>query len=279
MKVWMVTGASRGFGLEIVRQALDGGDAVVACARRPDEITERVDVTGSADRLMTAAVDVTDTAQIEAAVESAVERFGRIDVVVNNAGRGMIGAVEEVSDGEARALFDVNVFGVLTVTRAVLPVLRRQRYGHVIMMSSMGGFSQPGSGWGIYGASKFAVEGLGEALRNEVSPLGIAVTLVEPGVFRTDFLDGSSLDTADAMIADYADSSGRTRDGAVARNRTQQGDPAKAAAAIVDVAGRPDAPLRLPLGADAVAVMEAKMVAVSADLDATRAIATATAFA
>ncbi|MGJ0118864.1 SDR family NAD(P)-dependent oxidoreductase [Williamsia sp. MIQD14] len=274
----MVTGASRGFGLEIVRRALDGGDAVVACARRPEEIVDNVDATGAADRLMTAVLDVTDTAQVEAAVESAVARFGRIDIVVNNAGRGMVGAVEEVTDGEARALFDVNVFGVLTVTRAVLPVLRRQRSGHVIMMSSMGGFSQPGAGWGIYGASKFAVEGFSEALRNEVSPLGIAVTLVEPGVFRTDFLDGSSLDTAREVIADYADTAGRTRDGAVARNRTQQGDPAKAAAAIIDVAGRPDAPLRLPLGADAVAAMEAKMVAVSADLDATRAVATATAF-
>lgn len=274
MRVWLVTGASRGFGLEVVREVLSRGDAVVALVRSTDGIA---DILEGGEHLVAVVADVTDGDSVERAVRTGVDRFGRIDVLVNNAGRGIIGAVEEVSDSEVREVFDVNVFGVLTVSRAVLPVMRAQRSGHVVMMSSMGGVTQPGAGWGIYGASKFAVEGFSEALRNEIAPLGISVTLVEPGVFRTDFLDGSSLHVASSRLDDYADSAGRTRSGAAERNHTQQGDPVKAAKAITDIVEQADPPLRLPLGADAVNAIEAKLAAVATDVDATRDIATATA--
>ncbi|MCX6470299.1 MAG: oxidoreductase [Corynebacteriales bacterium] len=272
MRVWLVTGASRGFGREIARSALEAGDVVVATARRPEQVIE---VFGEHPRLVAMALDVTDEGSVRATVAEIDERYGQIDVLVNNAGRGIIGAVEEVTDSEARSVFDVNVFGVLAVTRAVLPIMRRQRRGHVVMMSSMGGFSQPGSGWGVYGASKFALEGLGEALRNEVAPLGISVTLVEPGSFRTDFLDASSLQVASSRIADYDSTAGATRDAAADRNQTQQGDPVRAAAAVVRAVAASRGPLRLPLGSDAVAAIETKLRVVAADVDANRAVAEA----
>ncbi|MEU0467124.1 SDR family oxidoreductase [Amycolatopsis sp. NPDC006131] len=254
MKTWVITGASGGFGTAIARQALAAGDAVVATARRP----ERVGLTG--ERLLVLPLDVTDEEAARAATERAVERFGRIDVLVNNAGRGLFGAVEETSPAEARTLFDTNVFGVLAVTRAVLPVMRAQRSGHLLAISSMGGFSA-GAGFGVYAASKFAVEALHEALREELAPFGVRVTIVEPGVFGTGF-SGASAQVAqkiDAYAApDYTDDDG-----------DPPGDPGDAAAAIVAVAGAADAPLRLPLGADAVARIRAKLDQVAGDLGAT----------
>jgi NAD(P)-dependent dehydrogenase (short-subunit alcohol dehydrogenase family) len=190
VSVWFVTGASRGFGAEIVKEALARGNQVVATARKPE------DIPFSGDDVLALALDVTDENQARAAVDAAVQRFGRIDVLVNNAGRGLLGAVEEVSDSAARAVFDTNVFGTLNVQRAVLPVLRRRRSGHVISISSVGGFTGT-PGWGVYAATKFAVEGFSEALYAELRPLGVHVTIVEPGLFRTDFLDGSSLHPAD----------------------------------------------------------------------------------
>ena len=238
MSVWFITGASRGFGAEIVEKPLADGHQVVATARNPQSITERFPDAGEA--LAAVAVDVTDEAQIAAAVEAGLSAFGRIDVVVNNAGRGLLGAVEEASDAAARAVYDANMFGSLNVIRAVLPTLRSQRSGHIINLSSIGGFTSS-AGWGIYCSTKFAVEGFSEALHQEVAPLGIHVTIVEPGYFRTDFLDASSLETEANIIDDYAETAGATRAHAADVNHTQPGDPVKAAAAIVDLASSPRA--------------------------------------
>jgi NAD(P)-dependent dehydrogenase (short-subunit alcohol dehydrogenase family) len=257
--VWFVTGASSGFGLEISRQALRRGDAVVATARRPDAAAAALDA--PRDRLAVVPLDVTSEPAAKAAVERAVELFGRIDVLVNNAGRGLFGAVEETTLGDARALFEPNVFGVLAVTRSVLPVMRRQRSGRIVMMSSMGGFSS-GAGFGVYAASKFAVEAIGEALAEELAPFGVRVTIVQPGVFETGFAVSSS-ERASEPVAAYApagDTVEQYDDG------VPGGDPAAAAAAIVGLADQEDPPLRLPLGEDAVARIRVKAQAVLAGL-------------
>jgi NAD(P)-dependent dehydrogenase (short-subunit alcohol dehydrogenase family) len=272
MSVWFVTGASRGLGAAITREALSRGHQVAATARDVDVV--RRAFPDSPDVLVLA-VDVTDERQINAAVEATVERFGRIDVLVNNAGRGQVGAVEEVSDAAARALFDLNVFGVLNVLRAGLPTLRAQRSGHVINIGSVGGFATT-PGVGLYGATKFALEGLSEALRGELAPLGIDVTVVEPGGFRTDFLDSSSLQIEPTVIADYAESAGATRETIVTYNHVQRGDPARAAAAIVDITEIDEPPLRLQLGADSIERIEAKLDLVRRELDHWRSVALST---
>jgi NAD(P)-dependent dehydrogenase (short-subunit alcohol dehydrogenase family) len=270
-KVWFITGGARGFGAAIARAALRTGDVVVVGVRHPEAASG-----SEQDGIVRVALDVVDEDSVIAAVDVVRERFGRIDVLVNNAGRGMIGAVEEVSDGEARAVFDVNYFGAMAVTRAVLPVMRAQHSGQIVFMSSMGGVLQSGSGWGVYGATKFAVEGAAEALRNETEGLGISVTLVEPGVFRTDFLDASSVARAATQLDDYAETSGRTRSSTASRNHQQLGDPGKAAAAIVDTLAGPDVPLRLPLGTDATEALRAKAKDLLASADRFEAVAAAT---
>jgi NAD(P)-dependent dehydrogenase (short-subunit alcohol dehydrogenase family) len=273
MSVWFITGASRGFGLLIAREALARGNQVVATARHSSDVQKALPDAG--DNLVAVDLDVTNARQAAAAVQAATDAFGRIDVVVNNAGRGVLGAVEEISDDEARAVFDVNVFGTLTMQRAVLPVLRAQRSGHVINISSVGGLvGSPG--WGIYGATKFAMEGFTEALSQELAPLGVRVTLVEPGYFRTDFLDASSLRTEGLVIDDYDQTAGAMRRTAVDVNHAQPGDPVKAASAIVDIAEVPDPPLRLLLGADSVTGVENKLRQVAADIDAWRALSIST---
>jgi len=271
---WFITGASRGFGLEIARAALARGDRVVAAARDPQAVTRAL---GTHERLLPVALDVANEHQAESAAAAALDRFGRIDVLVNNAGRGLLGAVEEASATDVRAVFAVNVDGLLTVSRAVLPSMRRQRSGRIINLSSVGGFvSRPG--WGIYCATKFAVEGLSEAMHGELAPLGIYVTLVEPGAFRTDFLDASSLVRTARAIDDYDATSGATRRWADDSNHAQEGDPAKAAAAIVAVVTATDPPLRLALGADCVARIEEKLATVGAELHHWRNLALSTGY-
>ena len=267
MQTWFITGASRGFGLEIARLALARGDAVVAAARDPRRVEEAF--AGTPGHLLAVALDVTDAGQAAQAVARAVERFGRIDVLVNNAGRGFIGAIEEASDEEVRDAFDVNVFGLLSVTRAVLPTMRTQRSGRILNMSSVGGFTGSAGG-GIYAGTKFAVEGLSEALHAELAPFGVHVTLVEPGGFRTDFLDPSSMVFSARTIDEYADTAGEFRSRAGRRNHKQAGDPHKAAAAIVAIATAEDPPLRLALGSDAVERIERKLVHVGTDIAAWR---------
>jgi NAD(P)-dependent dehydrogenase (short-subunit alcohol dehydrogenase family) len=256
MSVWFVTGASRGFGAEIVDQALAAGHQVVATARDPRTVMSRFP--DSDDQLLAIALDVTDEAAAKAAVGSAVQRFGRIDIVVNNAGRGLLSAVEEASDAAARAVYDTNVFGVLNVLRAVLPTLRAQRAGRIFNLSSIGGFGGS-AGWGIYCSTKFAVEGISEALERELSPLGISVTIVEPGYFRTDFLDASSLHTELSVIDDYAQTAGAMRQRAVEVNHGQPGDPVKAAAAILRLASVEQPPLRIQLGSDSFGAIADKL--------------------
>lgn len=256
MTVWFITGASRGFGAEIVREALERGDSVVATARNPKAITDTFPDAGQ--RLLAVELDVHQPDQITAAVDAAMTTFGRIDALVNNAGRGLVGAVEETSDAEARAAFDVNVFGLLAVTRAVLPHMRAQRSGLVVNLSSVGGFVS-WSGWGVYCATKFAVEALSEALGHELKPLGIRVTAIEPGPFRTDFLDGSSLHIAATQIDDYAASGGAARTWASETNQEQPGDPRRAAAIIVDLAEQDELPERIQLGANAINDVAAKL--------------------
>ena len=273
--VWFVTGASRGFGLEIARAALERGDLVVAAARDLDAVVRAL---GGHERLLPVPLDVTDAAQARAAVDAALGRFGRIDVLVNNAGRGLLGAVEEASPEEVRSVFAVNVDGLLTVTRAVLPSMRERKSGRIVNMSSVGGFTS-GAGWGVYAATKFAVEGLSEALHAELLPLGIGVLIVEPGVFRTDFLDPSSLQRATRTIDDYAASAAVTRQWADQTSHAQPGDPVRAAAAIIAVATSPKPPLRLQLGADCVARVEQKLTQVAAELTAWRDVALSTGYA
>jgi NAD(P)-dependent dehydrogenase (short-subunit alcohol dehydrogenase family) len=274
MRVWFITGASRGFGAFITEAALKAGDAVVATARDPNAVVRRL---GDHPNLLPVALDVTDGAQAHAAVGQALKRFGRIDVLLNNAGYGLLGGVEEASAPEIERLFGTNVFGLLSVTRAVLPQMRRQGSGHVINISSVGGYAAY-PGWGVYGATKFAVEGLTEALAAELRPLGIKATVVEPGFFRTDFLDDQSLVQTATRIADYAGTVGAMRDFAGGANHAQPGDPARLASAILALVAAAEPPLRLPLGSDTVARIEEKHRFVEAELEAWRSVAVSTDF-
>ena len=217
MRTWFITGASRGFGTLIAERALRAGDAVIATARKPEEIVARL---GSHPNLLAVRLDVTNEAEAHQAVAEGVNRFGRIDVLVNNAGFGVLGAVEETSAAETERLFATNVFGVLNLIRAVLPHMRRQRSGHIINISSIGGY-QAYLGWGVYGSTKFAVEGITEALHQEVAPLGIHATVVEPGFFRTDFLDEQSLVKTALELPDYDETVGAMRRFAKAKKNSQ----------------------------------------------------------
>jgi NAD(P)-dependent dehydrogenase (short-subunit alcohol dehydrogenase family) len=259
-QTWFVTGASQGLGAVLVGQLLDAGHQVVATSRSLTALGKF-----ASDRLLALQMDIVDEADVRRAVEAAVDRFGRIDVLVNNAGYGLLGGVEEVSDAEARRIFDVNVFGLLNVTRAVLPVLRGAGRGHVLNISSVFGLVA-GAGWGLYCATKFAVEGVSEALAQEVAPFGIRVTLVEPGYFRTNFLTGGSLLSADATIPAY-DQIRRVREDHLRIDGTQIGDPAQAARALIAVVAQDEPPLRLLLGSDALAYARAKLSALGEDFD------------
>ncbi|WP_060179668.1 oxidoreductase [Streptomyces sp. IMTB 1903] len=274
MGVWFVTGASRGLGAEITREALERGHSVIATARDASAVLKAYPE--KPDGLLAVNADVTEPQQLTAAVQAGLAEFGRIDVVVNNAGYGLVGAIEETSDEAARDLFDVNVFGLLHTLRATLPTLRSQRSGHVVNIGSVGGFATAAA-VGLYGASKFAVEGISEALHGELAPLGVHVTIIEPGGFRTDFLGRSSIRVEPAAIADYAVGAGPVREALARNDGIQPGDPKKAAKAVVDVTEVDRPPLRLQLGADAVERVEAKLELVRRELDQWRHVALSTA--
>lgn len=275
MKTWFITGASRGFGALIAQRALGNGDNVVATARDPRSIAARL---GEHPRLLALALDVTDEAQAHAAAAAAVARFGGIDVLLNNAGYGLLGAVEEATGAEVEALYRTNVFGLLAVTRAVLPQMRAQRSGRILNISSIGGY-RAAAGFGVYCSTKFAVEGLSEALHAELAPLGIHVTVVEPGAFRTDFLDSTSLSISSASIDDYNATAGAMRGVAVGFNHQQPGDPERLAEVLLELADASNPPVRLPLGSDTVAAIEAKHAADARLLETWRKVATSTDFA
>src|SRR5215469_368098 len=270
MKTWFITGASRGFGALITEAVLASGDAVVATARDPSSIADH-------PRLLRLSLDVTNEEQARDAAARGIEKLGRIDVLVNNAGYGLLGAVEEASAVEVERVFATNVFGLLNVTRAVLPHMRKRRSGHIISISSIGGYaSYPG--WGVYCATKFAVEGLTEALSIELAPLGIHATVVEPGFFRTNFLSAQSLSSTAAKIDDYADTVGKTRIAAAAANHQQPGDPQRLAQVIVQLAAAREPPKRLALGSDTVARIEEKNRDVERELNLWRSVSVSTDF-
>jgi NAD(P)-dependent dehydrogenase (short-subunit alcohol dehydrogenase family) len=274
MKTWFITGASRGFGALVAERALARGDAVVATARNPKAVTERL---GSHEKLFPVTLDVTDEAQSTAAAAAAVERFGRIDVLLNNAGFGLMGAVEESSAAEVEAVYRTNVFGLLNVTRAVLPHMRKARSGRILNISSIGGY-RGAAGFGVYSSTKFAVEGLSEALHAELGPLGIHVTVVEPGYFRTDFLDASSLSVSPTLIGDYDATAGKVRRIAADLSHNQLGDPAKLADVLITLADAQNPPVRLPIGSDTVAAIEAKHISDAAILTEWRKVSISTDF-
>ncbi|MBM2614304.1 SDR family NAD(P)-dependent oxidoreductase [Actinoplanes sp. LDG1-06] len=261
-RVWLVTGASSGFGRAITEAAVAAGDVVVATARRPETLTQLA--ANHPDQIDPVRLDVTDADSVAAVVADVERRYGRIDVLVNNAGRGQVGAAEETTDDELRSIFEVHVFGPAALVRAVLPGMRKRGSGAIVQMSSMGGqLAYPG--FSAYCATKFALEGYSEALAAEVGPLGIRVLVVEPGAFRTSFSGGSLVESQ--SLPAYESTVGPTRTMIKGVDGSQPGDPAKAAAAILTALDAEVTPLRLPLGGDAVDGIVTHLDAVRAELD------------
>lgn len=271
--VWFVTGSSSGFGRSLVEEVIARGDRVVATARDPKALADLV--ARAPERVLALRLDVTRPGEIDAAVTAALAHFGAIDVLVNNAGFSIVGALEETSEAELRATMELMFFGAVATTRALLPHFRQRGAGTVVQMSSIGGLSTA-PGFGAYCAAKHALEGLSESLAAEGAPFGLKVLIVEPGAFRTS-LFGSAFRTMPPTEA-YAASVGPTREYVAASAGTQAGDPAKAARAIADAVAAGCPTLRLPLGADAVTLLRAKLANVATDLDATESVAVATAF-
>jgi NAD(P)-dependent dehydrogenase (short-subunit alcohol dehydrogenase family) len=265
-KIWFITGAGRGMGVDIAKAALAAGHAVVATGRNPDAVTKAL---GEADDLLVVKVDVTDPADAQAAVTAAVERFGRIDVLVNNAGNFYAGFFEEITPQDFRAQVETTLFGPLNVTRAVLPVMRAQRSGLVVAISSTAGIVGQ-EFCTAYAAAKFGVEGWIESLTPEVAPFGIRTMLVEPGFFRTELLSPESTNYAQPSIDDYAERTNQTVAAWNAMNGQQGGDPAKLANALVQLASQDEPPLRFAAGADAIATIEQKAKDLLAQVDAYR---------
>jgi NAD(P)-dependent dehydrogenase (short-subunit alcohol dehydrogenase family) len=273
-KVWFITGCSTGFGRILAEQLLAAGANVVATARNVDSLAEfTTKYPGNAKVL---ALDVTKQSSVDAAVEDALAHFGRVDVLVNNAGYGLNGAIEELTPDEFMPMYETNVFGLFRMTQALLPYFRKQRSGNIVMMSSIAGLvGSPG--WGLYASTKFAVEGYSEALAGEMAPLGISVTIVEPGPFRTDFL-GRSAVQAKNYIADYEPSAGPARAFFHNMARKQPGDPEKACAAIIQAVNAPKPPLHLVLGKMALDRFRSKLDQFSAEMTEWETVTLATDF-
>src|SRR5229473_8187160 len=253
-RVLLITGAGRGMGTDIAKAALAAGYKTVATGRNIEKVTEAV---GASDNLLVVKLDVTEPGDAQAAVQTAVERFGRIDVLVNNAGNFYAGFFEELTPEDFRAQVETNLFGPLNVTRAVLPVMRAQRSGLVVQLSSIAGI-RGGEFISAYAAAKFGVEGWIESLAPEVAPFGIRTMLVEPGFFRTELLTPESTQYAVSSIGDYAERTEQTVAGWKSMNGLQSGDPAKLAGALVQLASQDEPPLRFAAGADAVRALEQK---------------------
>ncbi|MFJ5264751.1 oxidoreductase [Streptomyces sp. NPDC088387] len=267
--VWLITGCSSGLGRALAEHALRRGDRVAVTARDRAAVTDLADKYG--DQALALELDVTDPDSVTAAVKACEDWFGRIDVLVNNAGYGYLAAVEEGEDDAVRALYDTNVHGVVTMLKAVLPGMRARRSGHVVNVSSFGGLAAFAA-TGYYHATKFALEGLSESLAAELAPLGVAVTIVEPGGLRTQWA-GASMRQSPLRLADYEESAGRRRASTLAVSGHQPGDPGRAAAAIAAVVDADRPPLRLLLGSDALAGARARLERLRAEIDAHQALA------
>ncbi|MEO6801782.1 MAG: oxidoreductase [Granulicella sp.] len=254
-RTWLITGASTGFGRLLAEELLKAGNKVVATARKVAQVADLEALYPETAKALP--LDVTDAAQIEATTQAAIAHFGQIDVLVNNAGYGVIGGVEEVAEDEYGPMFATNVFGLMKVTKALLPHLRARKAGHILNISSVSGLLGA-AGWGYYSATKFAVEGWSEALAAEVAPLGIHVTIVEPGPFRTDFLGRSGV-VAKQQIADYDQTAGKARAYRDDQTGKQPGDPVRAVHAMMQVVDSPNPPLHLLLGSNALGRFRAKL--------------------
>lgn len=266
-QVWMITGAGRGLGVDIAKAALAAGHQVIATGRNTNAVENAL---GESDNLLVVKLDLTKPDDAAAAAQAAVDRFGRIDVLVNNAANFYAGYFEETSDAQVRGQLETNLFGPMNITRAVLPIMRKQRSGHIITISSQAGIVG-GEFIAAYATSKFAVEGWMESLRYDLEPYGIRTTIVEPGFFRTELLvEDASTIWAELSIDDYADRTAATIPGWREMNGQQAGDPAKLGAALVSIAGEDQPPLRWVAGADAVAVIEQKARDILAQIDAHR---------
>jgi NAD(P)-dependent dehydrogenase (short-subunit alcohol dehydrogenase family) len=273
-KVWLITGSSTGFGRSLAEAVLKHGDRVIATARKPEQLNDLV--TQYPDTAKAIQLDVTQPQNVHEAVAAAIETFGSIDVLVNNAGYGLIGALEEVSDEQIRRNFDTNLFGAIHMLRAVLPIMRQQQSGHIINMSAIAGFSNE-LGFSIYGGAKFALEGVSEAVYGEVRPLGIKVTIVEPGPFRTDFI-GRSLDRAEHSMEVYQPTVGKFLQFLGKIEGRQPGDPDKAAQVLIQVVNAENPPLRLVLGKYAYNKFREKIESLTQELNEWEAIAASTDF-
>ena len=262
-KIWLITGCSTGFGRALALEALQQGNKVGVSARKIDDIQDIVDKYPETAKAIQ--LDVTDEAEIKSATEKMLEYFGTIDVLVNNAGIGYFGAIEESEDTEVRRMFEINVFGLANMTKAVLPIMRRQKSGHIVNIASIGGLvGFPGVGF--YNATKFAVDGLSESLSKEVAPLGIKVTIVAPSGFRTDWA-GRSANNSNIVIDDYSSTAGTNQATIRCNSGNQPGDPLKAAEAIVAAVNNENPPLRLLLGAGALKGARNKLKELQKDFD------------
>ena len=273
-KVWYITGASKGLGLSLVKQLLAAGNKVAATSRNLQDLEKAVGA-GNPD-FLPLTVDLKDEASVKQSVESTIKTFGQIDVVVNNAGYGLLGSLEELSDQESRDNFEINVFGMLNVIRNVMPQMRTQQSGHIFNISSIGGFYGAFPGFGIYCATKFAVAGLSESLAAEAKAFGINVTVVFPGYFRTSFLSSGSLGVPQNPLEAYADVRESQKSHQDAINGNQPGDPEKAVVVIIAAASAEHPPVNLFLGADAYAMADQKIISVQKDLDQWETLATST---
>jgi NAD(P)-dependent dehydrogenase (short-subunit alcohol dehydrogenase family) len=262
--VWLITGCSTGFGRELAKLVLERGWRAVVTARDASKVTDLAEAHG--ERALVLPLDVTNRAQIDQAVAQANEHFGRIDVLVNNAGYGYLAAIEEGEDAAVREMFEANVFGLVDMTKAVLPVMRKQRSGLIVNVSSIGGLTSFAA-TGYYHGTKYAVEGISESLATELKPLGIDVLIVEPGPFRTNWA-GPSIKQSATQIDDYAATAGERRKQTAARSGNQAGDPVRAAQAIIDAALSDSPPLRLLLGKTALELARKKLDLLRKDFDA-----------
>lgn len=273
-KVWFVTGASKGLGLTLAKKLLVEGYRVAATSRNADALIEAIG--GKSERFLPLKMDLLNEDSVSDAIQKTLDAFGKIDVVVNNAGYGQVGTLEELADREVRRNFDVNVFGFLNVIRTVMPLLRRERSGHFFNISSIGGYTANFAGWGSYCATKFAVAALTESLAAEVKSFGITATIVYPGYFRTDFLSKDSMGLPENPIAEYEEARQSADFHQNEINGNQPGDPEKLAEVLIKIASDKNPPLHLFLGQDAYNLAEAKITAVEKDMKDWRELAIST---